>query len=205
MNDWQKEREEKARHLRDFVQQIANRLREPWQVSGEDKTDIVNGAGAKLHISIDRDRVSIFGGLHIGKNGSYETVWENGRRAEVPHITVALTRGVDTVAKEIQRRVLPEYLRILALAQAQIERSNQRRANIQAHLTKLAAITHDFLNFREEPERESYSFYETNGPHGDVQVHGDGEVSLKFTCSMEEGETLLRYLYREQSKEGGAQ
>lgn len=216
MNDYHKELAEKAERLRALVLGVATELAKqtgkPWtpKTSEDDGTrgssEIVNGNGATLHLGFernhvfpDRDRVTVSGNLNVGKHGQWVTVYENGHRLSSPSITVAFARGHEVIAKEIARRVLPEYLRVLELAKVQLQRENDYRTNVQNRLRTLAAITHDHLDFEKEPERSAYSFYESEGPSGTVQALSDS-IDLKFHCSMKEAEYILRYLYRDKKQ-----
>lgn len=199
MNDWQKEAQEKQNQLNALAHLIAQHLGE-WK---QHEDELHHTSGAKLYLSYcdnghDRSRLAIRGGLHIGRNGAYETVYDptTHERLSPPFITVAIARGVETIAKEIRRRVIPEYLRIFKLAVMQVQRQHIRMTTTQENLKRLAAITRDTIDFASQPERKEYSFYETNSVSGEVYV-SENRVDLKriSNLTMEQAEFILRYLY----------
>jgi hypothetical protein len=203
--------EEKKISLSKLAADIAQALGAPWTVRPpregyEDENHptrvLVNGAGAQIWVRADeydiRGRASFSGSLNIGKNGQYETVYENGNRVSVPDITVALSRGPEAMAKEINRRLLPEYLRVLALAQAQVVRENERRAKKRAALSKLAGIAGTKMDFEKEPDRDR--LYLPGSRSGHLDVHYDGDVQFeRITVTQAEAEHILRYLYRDKN------
>jgi hypothetical protein len=205
MTDYQKEQVLKNGALTALTAEIAKGLGNPWKVRPprEDRDEhtypsrwIVNDTGAELAISTDKyhikpGRVEISGSMFIGRNRAFEQVYENGTRAEVPTITVAIERGVDVIVKEIQRRLLPEYLRILALAQTQAKRHEEKTAARQARIRKLAAISGDKVpDFEREPESDRLWT-----KHGTVQVHYDKGVTFeRLGVTEEQAEFILTYL-----------
>jgi hypothetical protein len=139
--------------------------------------------GAKLYLSLEsskgyelKDRVSISGSLNIGRNGAFVTVYEGGQRLSPGSITVALSRGPEAIAKEITRRLLPEYLRVYALAMAKLQADNAYDFEVSANLHLLAKAVGTVVpsdknpnNSYVEAQRESISFHRGEA-YGTIRV-----------------------------------
>lgn len=201
MNDWQKENAEKQAQLQALVHLIAQHLGD-WKAGTDEhnRDELRNGQGAKLYISFcdngrERSRVAIHGGMNIGRNGAYETVYDPDTRERLspPSITVAISRGVETIAKEIKRRVIPEYLRIFELGTLQVQRQNDATAKRQANIRKLAAATGAAVpDFKQHPDTDRFYIGKR---YGIVVVHYDGRAAFEhLDVTMEEAEYILRYL-----------
>jgi hypothetical protein len=146
--------------------------------------------GAKLYLHFEsskgyelKDRVSISGSLNIGRNGAFVTVYEGGQRLSPGSITVALSRGPEAIAKEITRRLLPEYLRVYALAMAKLQADNAYDFEVSANLHLLAKAVGTVVpsdknpnNSYVEAQRESISF---NEDHTRGEAYGIIRVSNK--------------------------
>jgi len=208
MTEWQEKQILKNGALTALTAEIAAALGAPWKARPlrEDRDEasypsrwIVNGEGAELVVKIEeygakKGRVNIYGSLHIGNE--YVTVYENGNRVSSPDISVNPERGVEVIAKEIKRRLIPEYLRVLALAQAKVKSDNEATARRQAAIRKLVAVTGaeppDFAK-----ERDKDRFYLRGWRSGDVRVSYDGSVNFeRLSVTHEEAEYILKYLYR---------
>lgn len=202
MNDWQKEQQEKQNQLQILTHAIAHQLGEPWKAGADEhqRDEIHNGQGAKLYLSFsnnghDGSRVAIRAGMNIGRNGAYETVYDPATREKLspPFITVAISRGVETIAKEIRRRVIPEYLRMFEIGTGQVQRQNYMTAKRQANIRTLAAATGAPVpDFKQNPDTDR--FY-VGKRYGIVVVHYDGRAAFEhLDVTMEEAEYILRYL-----------
>lgn len=203
MNDWQKAEQEKQNQLTILTHAIAQHLGEPWK-AGTSEHEIVNGQGAKLYLNFmdnRTERLSVGGGMHIGRNGAYETVYDPDTRERVrpPSITVAVSRGTETIAKEIKRRVIPEYLRIFELGTLQVQRQNDTTAKRQANIRKLAAATGAPVpDFKQHPDTDRFYI---GRRYGIVVVHYDGSAAFeRLDVTMEEAEYILRYLKGEEGQ-----
>jgi hypothetical protein len=211
MTEYQKEQQVKNGALSALTAEIAKELGAPWKVRplrpDRDEENyptrwIVNGEGAELWVRIEeygaqKGRVKVSGSLHI--NGQFQTVYENGNRASVPDISVNPERGVAVIAKEIKRRLLPDYLRVLAFALAQADRHNQQTKARQQAIRELLALTGgEAPDFSRDADRDR--FHLPGHRSGTVTVHYDGSVNLeRLSVSREEAEYILRHLYRPQN------
>lgn len=204
MTEYQLEQQAKESKLTEVTQQIAAGLGKPWKVKPETEGPshrIVNPEGATLYITtaeygLKAGRVKIGCGLNVGRNGSYETVYENGNRVSTPTITVALERGIDVIVKEINRRVLPDYLHIFALAVAQVSKHNEKLSKKQAVMRKLAALVGERVpDFEKEPEKDQIWM-----SGGTIRVGYDCGVTFeRLSVTQEQAEYILRYLYRDKN------
>ncbi len=174
--------------LNELTRKIAAALGSPWRyVEQNDEpypTDHVDdGNGARLYFRWadynKRTRIAVSGSLHIGKNGSYEEVRENGHRVPVPDITVAVERGVEKIVAEIRRRLLPEYMRLLGIARAQVASHNDYEGTRRANLTALAAIV--CTSEPKNDEQASVTYYHNDGRgYGDIWCSADS-CNLKLS------------------------
>lgn len=186
---------------RQLTKEIAEGLGAPWkaELPTEDNWQyrILGENEAKLYISLlptgyknKKDRVSISGGLHVGHNGQYVEVYENNQKVYAGSITVALKRGVPAIVKEIQRRYLPEYLRILGLAIAKRDAENDYINTRRAKLEELAKIVGVDLSRWDRGynnrDRESFSL-------GNIEVRVGSDVTLKISSlTMDETKAILK-------------
>jgi hypothetical protein len=89
---------------------------------------------------------------------------------------VALSRGPEAIAKEITRRLLPEYLRVYALAMAKLQADNAYDFEVSANLHLLAKAVGTVVpsdknpnNSYVEAQRESISFHRGEA-YGTIRV-----------------------------------
>lgn len=211
MNAWQMEQAEKGKKLSETTNAIAAGLGKPWTAEKPDGDNwqhvITNGDGGKLYVSIEqhgaqRGRVRVSGSLNVGRNGSYESVYENGNRVTSPDITVNPERGMEAIVKEIKRRLLPEYLRILAIAKAQVERHNEKLMAKRAVMARIAKITpgSTLPDFSRDPDSGRVWL---GPPHREVvEVLYDCRVKFdRLDVTPEQAEHIIRYLYNTNTTE----
>lgn len=188
--------------IEQLTREVAIFLGPAWKFEAQDENSVwqrIQGPGeAKLWLQLveygcDKGRVTVSGSLNIGKNGQYWTTYENHNRVHPPVISVAESRGAEVIAKEIKRRLLPEYLRILALAvsqrDSQIAYENKRRNT----LVELAKIVH--ARVPDGDDVGSTSFYRNDAAYGKIQAHGDNTVSLDLhNCTLEQAQHILKFI-----------
>jgi hypothetical protein len=177
---------------------------EPWTFTTPEEDSysvhIDRADGAKLYMRMEHsvgydknDRVAIGGSLNIGKNRAFVEVRENGKRVGTDEITVALSRGPEAIAKEIMRRLLPEYLRVLAVAQAKVKADAEYEAKKVSNLRQLAKSIGKTLAYTDEQLAERSSFYTD---YGTVEASGS-TAYLKLNLTIEQAEHILKYLAKE--------
>lgn len=163
---------------------------------------------AQISISIEtygaqKGRIKVHGNYHMQLNGRLQFIdareYGHGtNRESFPEITCSPTKGIDLVAKDIKRRFLPDYLRIVKKA---IERRNQYQASNDQTLATLRALAKDVLSpehqgrlenrIQERPE-ETKSFY-LEGSRGEVSVSGHS-ITLKIDVSLEQARQILAWV-----------
>ncbi len=124
-----------------LTRDVARYLGQKWTV--ESYEDITNQAwlqhknGWRLYMSSGRDR------RRIKISGQYEQAgWWNLTRVENPRITVARQRGATVIAKEIQRRLLPEYSQWFTEIEAKHREYLARKNTELDTLNLLAEVSH---------------------------------------------------------------
>jgi len=182
----------------DLAREVAGHLGPDW--SAEDPGDDYPGAylngpdQARLYLRgiwNDATRVQVAGGYP-----------QNHQRPAAHSITVALSRGAAAIAREITRRLLPDYLATLKGVIAENHRDQQaaeRRAHNAGELAKLlpgAKVDHD-------PSTASYKtsirWYDRDNGRGYGDLHlsydGQGVSELEIrSISVETAERVLRAL-----------
>jgi len=163
--------------------------------------------GAKLYLSLEssvgydkHDRVHISGSLNIGRNGAFVTVYEGSQRLSPGSINVALSRGPEAIAKEITRRLLPEYLRVYALAMAKLQADNAYDFEVSANLHLLAKAVGTVVpsdknpnNSYVEAQRESITFNRGEA-YGTIRVSNKtAELHLR-SLTITQAEHILNYI-----------
>ena len=205
--------------LSGLARQIATELNKinplrPWTFA-EPTEDVYsvylrNAGQARIYLQFDsskgynmNDRVLVTGHMHIGKNGQYVEVYD--RRADgmgwnkvsAPRITSALSRGCAAIAKDISKRFLPEYLRVLALAEAKVQADADYDASITANLQRLAKVAGVNVPTGQQRYGEvNKSFHFRVGESRYYTVTASAkDCSLKLdTLSLEQAEFIIRYL-----------
>jgi hypothetical protein len=185
--------------LETLARAIAAELGADWKYREQDEpypTHRIDGPGeATLYLRIEynaKDRIAIGGSLNIGKHGQYVTVYDEGKRVNAPDITVAISRGVSAIVKEILRRLLPDYLRILALAVGRRDAERTYEAKRRENLETLAALA--CTTVRAGDDVSSFSFYHNDSAYGDVQA-SDSTVQLKLSSlTLEQAKDIVEYI-----------
>ncbi len=158
-------------------------------------TQYISGPNeAELSIRIEtygarKGRIEISGNFHIGRDRQFVDVreWNGSQRSKLPEISVAGDRGAQAIAKEIQRRFLPEYLPLLAKAIVRRNESNTYEDKTRANLATLAEIA----GARVPEDRGRTTTYFTGG---DIQVSGDS-ITLKLSSlSVEQAKQILEMM-----------
>jgi metal-sulfur cluster biosynthetic enzyme len=202
MTDWTLPIEEKDEDkvLRQLISEIAAGLGGNWKPEFPENDSwqyrIVGDGEAKLYLSLEprgyrnkKDRINISGGIHVGHNGQYVTIYENNMPVTPGNITVAIKRGVPVIVNEIKRRYLPEYLRILGLAIAKRDQENKSVNERLEKLQALAAIIGEDLSRygRGQNNRDLESFY-----RGNIKVRVGSDITLTIdSLTLNEAKGLL--------------
>ena len=134
--------------------------------------------------------------MNVGKDGQFVQVYETGvdgkgwERAVLPKISVALSRGPEAIAKEITRRLLPEYLRILALGIAQAEKDNAY-ANAKAINLRVLAQA---IGEKAPQERDEKVNFSAGEAYGTIQANATtAELHLR-SLTIDQAQHILKFL-----------
>jgi hypothetical protein len=175
-----------------FSQKVAFELGSDWTVDFDDEGYVKYikslTSNAKLYLGqrygTKSTHVTISGTLHVGRDGQYVEVYEGTgsgwHRASAGEISVAIARGPAIIAKEIKRRFLPEYLRILALANAKVLADTAYETDVRLNLLRLAKAAGTTVAFDDTnrwDKREAFSL-------GIGEVYGTIHASQK-TATLE--------------------
>jgi hypothetical protein len=195
-----------------FSEKVAFELGSDWTVDFDDEGYVKYikslTSNAKLYLSqrygTKSTHVTIGGSLHVGRDGSYVEVYAKGtdgtgwHRQNVGEITVAISRGPATIAKEITRRFLPDYLRILTLANAKVASDIAYETDVRLNLKRLAkaadtTVTFDDANRWDKREAFSLSIGEVYGT-----VHASNKTATLELRSLpiKQAEEVLRLVMR---------
>ena len=172
-------------------------------------TDIDHGPGLWLRCGSwgDPNRVVISGVYPRTIAGevyppSYALPYEQ-RETYLRQITVSASKPTERIAREIERRFLPEYRRLYALCLAHV---TERNASLTAHRSardRLAAVVPmatTLPSWRNKSERER-TLYIHGGPGrtgGEVEIAHDGDrvYRLELTnLSLDDAEWILRFVF----------
>lgn len=195
--------QERTQALSGLARQIATELRKllparPWTFvePTEDTYSVYlrNAGKGRIYLSFDGynepTRLSISGHLHIGKDNRFVEVYERSSRVTLPSITVAIKRGPEAVAKDIAKRFLPEYLRILELAEQKVAEAAAYEATIAEHRNHLAAV----CGVKLHPQDECHDFSWHLGGYHTVKIN-EKNVDLKLVdLSFAQAEHIIKYL-----------
>lgn len=178
-----------------LTQDIVKELGSGWTFTPSDDSvyQRIDGEGqAQLYLHLIRssynkpaDRVSIGGSFAVGKNRQHVTVYERGEdgtgwnQTNVQNITANIARGAKAIAGDIKRKLLPEYLRVLALAQKQVADEAARVNRVRGVLDRLAPVVNKTTNNLNE-EASALSFNDDAKGYGEIKAHSDGTVSLEL-------------------------
>jgi hypothetical protein len=173
-------------HLRDGAWRWA-------PADGDSERDTIrHTSGAELFFRMDsydvRGRIEIRGSFHIKQHGNlYEHIPYDDRQARLG-ITVARDRNAEAVAREIQRRLIPEYLRIYTVAVERKRKADYNRGvacSIAEQVAKL--VGDDHFTQRNEHRNGEYVAY-GSGITVKISTHSGG--SIEYRCDTHE--ELLR-------------
>lgn len=173
---------------RQIAREVAPLLGEGWVFDDRDS------AGASIAGPDDAELFFYLGYGSKGKvtisssypNGTYQKVWKYDRF----EIGVSVSRGAAVIAKEIQRRLLPDYLPELARVRQAIadhDAAEARRDSVAEVLGKIVGS---------EARGGEIRLYHSGGYHGAINVgHGGDNVRIELGgLSSEQAELILSAL-----------
>lgn len=140
--------------------------------------------GARIFLSLDRGRVEV-GGAY--PDGYYQALGSQERH----EITVALSRGPVTIAREIVRRLLPGYLATLAEVQEKMRLDQEAKDMRQVAAERLAEVLSiPGVHLR---DGELSWFSDTPAGYGSARVnYGGGTAAIEArSVTLEVAERIL--------------
>ena len=190
-------------------------------VKGQDSwSHRIDGPGeAKLYVHISKtrrvrdvntqafvetpERVSIGGSFYVGNGGTFVEVYEQKPdgsgwdRTHVPDITVAYARGAQAIVKELKRRYLSEYLRVLALAIQKRDADITFEVQQRKLLTDILQAAGNFQAPREDANGRGYaSIHKSDTRYISVDITASNTTAdLKLSgITLQEAKHILEYL-----------
>jgi hypothetical protein len=159
-----------------------------------------NAGNGRIYLQFDGyeapKRISISGSLHVGNLGQYVEVYERGAdgkgwkiASRLPVITVTVAKNPEAIARDIVRRFLPEYLRVLALAEEKVAANNAYEATIAANLQRLAKATGTALPWSSEL-RNNFTWKRGNNYHTVTASAEDCSLALD-NLTFEQAEKII--------------
>ncbi len=165
--------------LQTITEEVAGHLGKPWKYkpAGEHPWSgrIVDGE-AKIILSSSSGRITVRGAYPHGYLG-----W--GR--ELPSITMAISRGAEVLAKEIERRFLPKYLPLFDESVEARRISNDRLEKEQIVRDAIVAE----VNGRVQAGGK-IDFAGPGGSRGNIEVYG-GTITLELRGMSHKAAILL--------------
>ena len=204
MTPWQLEQLEKTKQSRTLHEGVAQHLT-GWTVEVQENDcypenpsiSLVNGKykiGLTTGTHIQRGKVEVSG--HWPKVGDHTYTSAYDVHEKSPSINVTLARGYQAIAKEITRRLLPEYFRIYAKIEAKVAGDNEETALRLAQWTQLTESVPEAISWSQISDRSSH-------PHtASLKVgehNGSGRMTMRtnsvsFDINSVSVETALRIL-----------
>jgi hypothetical protein len=152
----------------------------------KEHANLVLGNGAKLFFSTSRHEGRIYISVDFPRYNGYSLPYERERNGFDGSITVSATKTPAQIAKDVQRRLLNDYLPLYRKG-LEIKQQLENKLNAQKALTeRLAAIVGETVsngngttNVGHFYIRKDYSEGAGKGISAEVQVNQDGTVDFK--------------------------
>jgi hypothetical protein len=165
-------------------------------LDGENGATIVGGVG---RWGIGPGRIEIRG--EWPRSDEFRCVEYAPYYTDVPKITVALSRGPESIAGDIERRFLPEYLPAFEKQREALEAGDTREHHQDAVTRRLAAIIgaerlHRGYHGNEvKAPADYFTGHDTAARALDsCEIHADGEAEIKLRCNEATAAAILRLL-----------
>jgi hypothetical protein len=135
------------------------------------------------------------------------SVWSLPYGTSAPKISCTLSKSAEQVARDIQRRLLPEYLPLLAQCKACVAETLDYRAKRDAAAEKLAKVIGAPVRYESHasdraPRIDVYHSHKLREASMDIDV-GDDEVRFeRLRVSHDEAEAILSLLVKLRTKGG---
>ena len=177
-------------NMKGLAQAVAAALGAPWAFTEADEHEpprclwarIARPDGAEISVHLNtypKPRLNISGVYPRGPNGRDYGPWDSTKR---PSMGVAPDRPAAVIAKEIARRLLPEYLPLYAKA-VQDKAAYDAGAGVQQGVASRLAFTLGLPPRAHPADSQSVQIhvYQTDGCYGEFTVSNGGGVQVKLT------------------------
>jgi hypothetical protein len=180
--------------LQNLARDIAVHLGENWRVIPRDADWIANiGSqnGATIYVERSGDRLVVTGKFPRGEDGC--NFVPHDKR---PRITVRASRSPESIAGDIRRRFLPEYLPLYDEAAAlweshrRAEEQRRRELALLAEATGGTVVTHNSVRWYGE---HSGKVEVRHGGYATVEVSTTVDVALKMVGVLKKGRGRQRH------------
>jgi hypothetical protein len=186
---YQEEQRAKRIQLEQLVLQIASFFAE-WRVGSSEFYIWMTGPnGEKIYFG-NREKVGtlhIYGEYPRDKRGQDCVPYSANR----PSVNVSLSRSPEAIAKDIQRRFLPDYVALLETVRSRVEATNKHYDIVKANVELLAKAA-KAKNYK--PDAEGFSFYDDAKGYGDIQVSANTATLKLLSVPIETARKILELL-----------
>lgn len=189
--------------LKNIAHDVAKALGKGWSVEKKERdyshyVEVLGPDGAAISISTarEKDRLYISGNYDDRIDG--EQVWLVPYKTTNPSITVAMTKSAEQIAADITRRLLPDYLPLLADCQKTVEQHKSFRATTAATADRVAAAVGGRVdgprNGRSSTQVSVYHSDDLQGQTGDITISGTGVSFDRLSVDADEAIAMLHAL-----------
>ncbi len=193
--------------LADIALLVALQLKGNWTPSDRDcdrnRVELIRNDGMRL-LFIDGGNWAPVGKIHVmfcrprdAKQGHVEVYGENRERLQDPSINVSEAKPAEQIARDIERRLLPDAEKVFSLVNADIKRTQDTTNHRLAVLAQVcAAAGVEVPQARNVDEEYHYHFSVSPDNHYPrAKINYDGSVSLEIgSLSPEKAIELIRFL-----------
>jgi len=191
MNDKgdQEEREQKQAYLLKTVKKVSSFLEGKWFIDKEWNGNglILNGLDDRsLHFSINwrnKDRLEIGGSYRDGLSQHLPY------KSEKTEITVARNKLPEQIAKDVSRRLMPAYERVLAKAKA----SKASQDRYESEKAQALERVKEAVGGDTDVRHDEVFGYEPHSFH--AKYYGEGQIQFEITLPLAKALKFLRRLY----------
>jgi hypothetical protein len=179
--------------------------------------DIQQASNPEIHLNVrvgsygqEKGRIAVSGNFHIRQgfrevhdvtNGNisvpnvsfYDPRDYNERQKSLPSISCAPTKTAEQIAKDIKRRLLPEYLPLITRAIEKRDASEKYYEDSRNNLQQLAAIVgYEHRINKNESTAKHVSGYSSDGAYCDISTNDNGITDIKINnLTMDQAKRVL--------------
>ena len=189
------ERKEKEDRIEKAKQEAAIKIKATMKLLGMTKIehdprgwgvyiDGANNSGTEISMRLDADRIIVYGYYPTARGESHTSDVYNDRGAKLikPKISISAMKTPDQMAKDIQRRFMPQYKEYFAAAKLQADKWDKYEDDSIAALEAIKGSKLDRYEARDkkisidipdtDSEYSSYGHFKANGTSLEFEIHG---------------------------------